>query len=490
MLASLSSIHNTLGRIVAVTRRKPFDTSTPEGRSSERFRRVVLSSAATVSARGLTFVTVVASVPLTLRYLGPERYGMWMTISATVAALAFADLGMGTGLMNAISSASGKDDRETIKQSVSSAFFLLSGVAAILLIALAAVYPFIPWAGLFNVRSALARAEAGPAVMVFAVCFVLSIPLGVVQRVQMGFQEGYESNVWQSAGNVLGLLAVIAAIWQGAGLPYLVLGMSGGPVVAAAANCVVQFGIKRPWLRPSPSTARWSVGRGLMSSGLCFMLLTLLNMLGTQSDSLVIAQLLGASSAVAIYAVVVRLFYATSVFEMFIAPFWPAFGEAVARGDYAWASRTLNRLIPFGLLLAMLLSVPLVLFGKPIVALWAGKNMVPPIGLLLSFAAWSLVVSYRGIMSAFLNNEQFLRKQVWFFGAASVLAFALKFPFVLWWDQAGAVWASVVAYGALYAWPARVVASRDLVRLQRQGALTIVEKKPLVPMADPPEEGR
>lgn len=49
--------------------------------------------------------------PLTLAYLAPQQYGIWMTISSMVTSLACADLGIGNGLVNAISEAHGRNDR-------------------------------------------------------------------------------------------------------------------------------------------------------------------------------------------------------------------------------------------------------------------------------------------------------------------------------------------------------------------------------------------
>ena len=89
---------------------KEFDTSTPEGRSRERYRRVALTAISSAGARVIAVVTMLIAVPLTLHYLGTERYGMWMTISSIIAMMGFADLGMGLGLMNAISEAM---DRKT-----------------------------------------------------------------------------------------------------------------------------------------------------------------------------------------------------------------------------------------------------------------------------------------------------------------------------------------------------------------------------------------
>ncbi len=54
-----------------------------------------------------------------------------MTISSVIALAGFADLGMGYGLLNAISEANGKDDRNAARKYISSAFILLSAVALV-----------------------------------------------------------------------------------------------------------------------------------------------------------------------------------------------------------------------------------------------------------------------------------------------------------------------------------------------------------------------
>ena len=64
-----------------------------------------------------------------------------MTISSVVAMMGFADLGMGSGLMNAISEADGQDDRLAAERYVSSGFFMLSAVALIILVGFAAAFP-------------------------------------------------------------------------------------------------------------------------------------------------------------------------------------------------------------------------------------------------------------------------------------------------------------------------------------------------------------
>ena len=139
---------------------------------------MALTALSSGGAKVISVVTMLISVPLTLHYLGSERYGMWMTISSVIAMLGFADLGLGLGLMNAVAEAHGTDDRQAAVHYVSSAFFMLTGVAVIIGLAFALIYSHIPWARLFNVTSPLAVQEAGPAMAVFVACFTLNLPLG------------------------------------------------------------------------------------------------------------------------------------------------------------------------------------------------------------------------------------------------------------------------------------------------------------------------
>jgi O-antigen/teichoic acid export membrane protein len=257
-------------KLLLILRFREFDTSSAEGRSKERYRRAAITSLAQVFSKGVSMLTMIISVPLTLHYLGAERYGMWMTISSVVLMMGFADLGMGLGLMNAVSEAHGREDRQAAVNSVSSGFVMLSTMALVILTGFALTYPFIPWPKLFNVKSQLAVQEAGPAMAVFVVCFALNLPLGVVQRVQLGYQEGFLNSLWESGGKVLGLLGLLLVIYLQAGLVWLVLAVAGAPVLAWLFNSLVLFGFRRPWLRPRWRQATWTFAVKIFRIGIMF----------------------------------------------------------------------------------------------------------------------------------------------------------------------------------------------------------------------------
>src|SRR3984957_323827 len=113
--------------------RDPRNT-TLDSRGAERNRRAFLTGGAATLARVVQVGTSLVTVPLTLKYLGNERFGLWMTISSVLAMAAFADFGVGNGVLNTVAKAYGKDDVEGIRKAVSSGFAVLNLIAASLLL--------------------------------------------------------------------------------------------------------------------------------------------------------------------------------------------------------------------------------------------------------------------------------------------------------------------------------------------------------------------
>jgi O-antigen/teichoic acid export membrane protein len=424
----------------------PFDTVTPEGRAKERHRRVALTGAASALAKVVTVATALFTVPLTLHYLGTERFGMWMTISSLIAMLAFADFGIANGLLSAVAEAHGRDDRRAIAHLVSSAFFMLTGIAVALLLLFAVAYPWVHWPALFNVQNTLARAEAGPALAVFVLCFAAAIPLGMVQRVQMGLQQGFAASLWACVGSLCGLAGVLLTIHLQAGLPWLVLALAGVPLLAALLNSLYFYGRAQPDLRPRWGLFSSVAARQVAASGGLFFVLQLTVAVAYTSDSLVIAHLLGAS-AVADYAVPEKMFgLITLALAMVLSPLWPAYGEAIARGDHAWVRRTLKRSLLMAVLLAAAASVGLLWAGPTLMRWWVGDALTAPFLLMLALAAWKVVEAGGNAVAVYLNGAHVIGLQVVVAAAVAVSALTLKFWFIPMWGVAGAVWATVVAY--------------------------------------------
>ena len=447
--------------LLSLARGRQNDIHTEAGRSAERYRRAALTAASSVVARGIAAATGLVSVPLAIGYLGTERYGLWMAISSVVTMLSLADFGMGNGLLAAISAAKGKSDRQMAIDSVSSAFFILTVLAACIVAVTFLLTPLLPWKAIFNVSTPLAAAEIAPAVLIFAVCVALNLPLGTVDRVQTGFQEGFVNNFWQSVSALLGLGCVIAAIRLKCGLPLLVAAVAGAPTLARAINWVFEFMFIRPWLRPSLRSFDRVRAISLTKTGVVFFTLNVLTILSYASDSIIIAHFLGVP-AVATYAVVQKLFSSTAVSEYLIAPLWPAFGEAIARRDFDWIRRAIRRSLFFNVPVTVAIGICLVAFGRPLIAWWTASKIFAPVPLLLSFAVLRILMVYQGTFSVFLNHDDTLRKQLGFYALASAASIIMKFVLVRHFREAGVIWATIIGFALFYTVPAARLVARCL----------------------------
>lgn len=446
-------LQEKISPVLSVLRFKPFDTSTEDGRSKERYRRVVLTAGGSFVNKGVTLLTGLISVPLTVHYLGAERYGLWMTISSAVAFLTFADLGLGNGLLNAVSKADGLDNRTSATTAVSSAFFMLSGIAISLFAIFWITYPYVPWGRVFNVTSDVAISESGPAMAILVLICLINMPLGIIGRIQMGYQEGYKNQLWLSLGALLGLAGVLIAIYLKAGLPWLVLAISGGPLLATLMNGFHLFAFSRPHLFPKWRHFNLANSKNLIGVGMIFFLLQFFTLLSSSVDNIVIAQVLGAS-AVASYAITKKLFMIMQINQFIIQPLWPAFGEAMARKNYKWAKKTLTRTLKFSLSTGMLTALPLLIFGKSIISFWVGPELVPSSALLVGFFFYVFLVNYGGTMSVFLNSGSLVGKQCVFVGMAAISSVILQIILAGPWGTIGVIWAILIGYSLFYVIPA------------------------------------
>jgi O-antigen/teichoic acid export membrane protein len=451
------------GRILRLT---PFDTGTAEGRSNERFRRASLSAATSAAAKGIALVTTAVSVPLTLGYLGSERFGVWMTLSALIALLGFTDLGIGNSLLNGVAHAAGRDDRTLIRANVSSGIVMLLVVSAAFGLIFAATYWLVPWARVFNVTSAAALGEAGPAAAVLVACFLVAMPAGAFQQVRLGLQQGYVNSIFVGAGNIAGLALVVWAIQLRLGLPWLVLAMAGAPLLATLVNGFALVA-RSPWLRPTLHDVNFAIARALLRVGLLFLVLQLAVAVAFTSNSIIIAAMIG-PSAVADYAVVSKLFLIPTLLVGFaLGPVWPAYREALSRGDVKWVRRTFGRSIRLSLSVAGLVSAALVVIGIPLIAVWVGTSSVQPsFGLVLAIGIWTTLSAVGNAVAMLLNGAQVMRFQVVTAVLMATTNILLSVALTARIGVAGVVWGSVIAFTVFSLIPVALYLPRLFARLE------------------------
>jgi O-antigen/teichoic acid export membrane protein len=369
-----------------------------------------------------------------------------MSLSALMVFLRFSDLGLGNGLVGAISQAEGRGDRQYAQRAISSVLVCLCIIACVLLATFPISARFIHWDYVLGLASLKDRGEIQAAILIFVALYAIGIPVNMVQQVQRSLQQGYVSNLWIAIGSLLSLVGVyIAAIHQ-ARIPWLVAIISGVPLIPTLGNAFVLYFVQRPDLRPSLRDFDKEVAKELLYKGMLFFGLGIAGALAFDSQNIVIAHILG-PAAVGVYAVVQRLFSMIPLIVGYVTmPLWPAFGDALGRGERTWIARALRRGIAVNVAIATMPAVLLSVFSGPILLHWTHGAISAPKWLIAGFAVWAVTSAISSPICMLLNAAHVL----WFQIIVSILYGLMTIGSIIWalpsMGLPGAVWSMTLLY--------------------------------------------
>ena len=358
-------------------------------------------------AQGITIVAGLISVPLTIGYLGLERYGIWLTINSFLQWVYITNLGLsGNALINKLSEANGKDDRSLAQELVATAFWTLAGLSVILLLLFAVCFPFINWTSVFNVGETVSSSELQLAIIFAFVSFVLMFPTSMVDGVYQGYQEGFIGDIWNIVGSISSLIVLIIVTQYQGGLPILVASLFGVKILFSFINAGYLFFIRHPWLKPVPRAVKKKSYRELINLGWKYLAAQLAGIGMFQSQPFILTQILGPES-VGIFMIIHRLItLPLLIVNMFSFPFMPAYGEAKARNDWKWIEKNLRRIVPLAGLGAIATVIPIAFFAKTIIYYWVGTELIPPDRLIAALAIYTIIVSLVSPISVMLYGVE------------------------------------------------------------------------------------
>ena len=401
-----------------------------------------------MATRGTNIAVVLISVPLTISYLGQERFGLWMVLTGFLSLLTFSDLGLGIGLQNALSECHGRDDRDRPSAYVTAALLMIFGVLCILTCIALWVLPLVSLDQLIKLKSSVAQRELLPTAQVMIVAFGFGLSAGLVEKIYLAYQEGYYAQLWLILGRIAALGGIIICVWFKLGLPALAGAFAALPFVVQLLGSIHLFA-RRSWLMPSPRKVRlWAITR-VLHTGTAAMFAQVSATAVTGGIPLIIANRIG-TDAVTPFVVTQRLFGIPIMLSIAIlSPLWPAYREAIARGETAWVRKTLRRTVYVAAALILPTLVILIPAGRPIIRAWTGQTFsVPSWSLLLACSLSSACVTLMVVWSTALNGMDRLKGQAIYGTVFSVIALLVGYYVAGERGVAATVW-TIVLIGVL-----------------------------------------
>lgn len=389
--------------------------------------RAKLAISTSLLARIVGVCISLINVPLAVRYLGNEGYGLLTVIISVVGWIQFSNLGLGLGLQNALTEQTALGNKQAQRELVSTTFFSLLGIGFFLALVTLLAFPHVNWLTLFPPSSGRYVAEIPRAAALALGCFILALTWGFIQPIYAARQELHLYYLQALLANLVSLGALLASVKMNTGLLGVAVANIGVNAIFGAGFALwTVFGRGIPEIRPSWGCVRRSAGRTVLRTGLAFLVLQICVIGISQCDAFLITQFLSANQ-VTPYSVGQRVFAQIgALVGILITPLWPAFGNAKALGDASWIRRIYGRVKVYFLLSYAAAFLLMAFFGHRLLALWVGAASAPPTILICAIGVTYLLTLWTNNHSIFLNGLGVVRKQIGIYLVQSGLALALN----------------------------------------------------------------
>ena len=146
-------------------------------------------------------------VPLTLGYLNPTKYGIWLTLTSVIAWFNFFDIGLGNGLRNKLGEALAQKNYSLAKGYVSTTYAFMIIIVVAFFIVFLLLSTLIDWDRVLNVTEGI-NEDLGALVLIVFFFFCFRFIFGLVLVVLNADQKLSVSGFLDLLTNMLSVICV------------------------------------------------------------------------------------------------------------------------------------------------------------------------------------------------------------------------------------------------------------------------------------------
>jgi len=376
--------------------------------------------------KGCSIVISFFLVPITIHYVNPTQYGIWITLSSIVGWFSFFDIGLGNGLRNKFAEALANGKHDLARIYVSTTYAILSIIIAVILFIFFIINPFLNWSSILNTNDDMAGELTMLSLIVFGF-FCIQFVLRIITTLITANQQPAKASVFDFLGNLLSLSIIFILTKTTSGnLIYLGTVFSITPVIVLASSSLWFYTHKFKQYAPSAKFVKFRYARDLMSLGFKFFIIQMAAVIFYQTSNLIIAHLFGPEQ-VTPYNIAYKYFgVITMGFSIIMVPFWSAFTEAWFNRDIPWIKNTVNKLILVWSLICIT-AIVMLACSNFIYKKWVGDEIKVPLSVSIVLAAYVIVNGWCGIFSYFLNGVGKIKLQLY----ASTLGALINIPLAI-----------------------------------------------------------
>ncbi|QCW98794.1 MATE family efflux transporter [Aggregatimonas sangjinii] len=378
----------------------------------------------------VSIVISLVVVPLTLNYVNPSRYGIWLTLSSIVAWFSFFDIGITHGLRNKYAEARAKGDNKSAQIYISTTYGILAIVFITIWLLFLVINPFLDWSDLLKLSPEYGSDVSKLALIVFTY-FCMQFVLRTITTIISADQEPAKASLIDVIGQIISLVVIVILVKTTEGsLVNLGIALCASPLLALIGANIFFFKGKYREFKPTFSKVKFSYAKSLFNLGVVFFIIQIAGLIQFESANVIISRNFGPAD-VTDYNIVFKYFGVLSMgFTIFLTPFWSAATEAYVKNDIGWIRDSMKKYNVLNIFF-VLLGIIMLFFADDIYDLWLGEETVN-IDFLLSL--WGLIFFTVSIFGSkyvsFLNGISALRLQFWASVVSPVVYLILTLVFI------------------------------------------------------------
>lgn len=396
--------------------------------------------------KGISILVSFLLVPLTIDFVNPTRYGIWLTLSSLMSWFSFFDIGLTHGFRNKFAEAKALGDTQKAKEYVSTTYASLTILFGSLILIVIPINYFIDWSSILNI-SDIYRDELRTVFGILIFFFCCTIILQIISTLVIADQRNALSSMIHVAGQILTLIIIflLTRIYSEGNLSVLALALSGSPVLILIISTIFLFTRKYKEYRPSFANIKFSYVKDILGLGSKFFIITSSMLFIFQLINVIISRNLGPET-VSQYNIAYKYFsIVMMIWSIVMAPFWSAFTDAYTKNDYNWMKKMLFRLEKI-----WLISIPLMIimlsFSNIFYKYWLHNALTVSFTISI-FVALYIIINMRGsLYMALINGIGKLQLQLYIYLIFALLAYPLMNYFCKKWGIPGLLLIPSIVY--------------------------------------------
>lgn len=365
-------------------------------------------------------------VPLTLDFVSPEIYGIWLTMSSIIAWAAYFDAGFAHGFRNRFAEAISKGDILLGRKYLSTTYASLTVIFVSIIVVFFILNSFLNWSGILNLSPEL-NEEIRWSFYILGFFFCINFVANTVNVFLLACQMPALSSLLSTMGQVVSLLTIIILTKTVDGsLVYLAIAVAAVPCITLLVCTLIVFSTRKYGIyRPSLKLIDFSLVKDILNLGIKFFVVSISMLIIFQLINVILTRLQG-PLAVTQYNIAYKYFNVLHMgIGIIITPFWSAFTEAYAKHDKEWMMKTLNTFDKIQLLICLGAGLMLIV-SSPIYNIWVGEKVFIPFSVSMATCIYILSMSTSMVYMYMVNGIGKIGLQLLIYSIFAVIAYPVS----------------------------------------------------------------